>query len=290
MKAGIFSIYSIRFVKGENNTLRSILKNNFIFLELVLLPVVIIAQTTEIREDFKKFYDEYNVEGSFVLYDPSNDKYIFYNQSQFKQPFTPASTFKICNSLIGLETGVIENENFVIHWDSVKRRIPNWNQDQDLKSAYKNSTVWYYQELARRVGGEKMKYWLDKSNYGNADTSGGIDKFWLTGGLKITPARQIDFLKRLNENSLPFSKRSMDIVKKIMIAKDTSDYVVRVKTGWGEQENTNIGWFVGYVEKGKDVYYFATCIQTKDYENINFAKARIDITYLILDELKITTK
>ena len=190
-------------------------------------------QTTEIRNDFKKYYDQFDVDGSFVLYDPQDDKYILYNQNQFNQRFTPASTFKICNSLIGLETGVIKNENFIIPWDSVMRKYPKWNNDHDLKTAFKNSTVWYYQELARQVGGQQMKYWLDKTNYGNTDTSGGIDKFWLTGGLRISPKQQIDFLKQFHDNQLPFSQRSLDIVKNIMIAKDTLGYTVRAKSGWG---------------------------------------------------------
>lgn len=257
---------------------------------VLVVTVFIQAQTTEFRADFNKYYNQYNVEGSFVLYDQSNDKYIFYNQSQFKQPFTPASTFKICNSLIGLETGVIKDENFIIPWDSVIRRIPAWNKDQDLKTAFKNSTVWYYQELASRVGGEQMKYWLEKANYGNADTLGGIDKFWLTGGLRISPEQQIDFIKRLHNNQLPFSQKTMNLVKNIMIARDTLGYVIRAKTGWGEQDDTNIGWYVGYMEKENKVYYFANCIQTTDSENKDFARARIDIVYLILDELQLLKK
>jgi beta-lactamase class D len=263
-------------------------------LFLIIIVLVLYAckhqQTIETRNDFKKYYDEYNVTGSFVLYDQNQDKYIFYNQSQFEQPFTPASTFKICNSLIGLETGVTKDENFVIPWDSVARWLPAWNKDQDLMTAFKNSTVWYYQELARRVGSERMKYWLEKANYGNTDTSGGIDGFWLTGGLRITPEQQIDFLKRLHDNRLPFSQRSMDIVKEIMIAKDTLGYVIRAKTGWGEQDDTNIGWYVGYVEKDNNVYYFVNCIQTADFENKDFAKARIEIVYQIFNELKLIKK
>lgn len=243
------------------------------------------AQKNEVRNDFKKYYDQFSVQGSFILYDQQNDKYTFYNQEQTKQSFTPASTFKICNSLIGLETGVIGDENFVITWDSVVRQNSKWNQDHDLKTAFKNSTVWYYQELARRVGGQQMKLWLDKANYGNADTSGGIDKFWLTGGLLITPQQQIDFLVKLRNNKLPFSQRSMDIVKKIMIEKDTLDYVIRGKSGWGAKED--IGWFVGYIEIGENVYYFANCIQATDF---NKANARRDIVYLILDDLKLTKK
>jgi beta-lactamase class D len=268
------------------------LKRTITLMAAVILGLIACRQqqTTETRNDLKKFYDQYKVDGSFVLYAQSNDKYFFYNQSQFKQQFTPASTFKICNSLIGLETGVIKDENFIIPWDSITRRIPAWNKDQDLKTALKNSTVWYYQELAKRVGGEKMKYWLDKANYGNADTSGGIDKFWLSGGLRITPEQQVNFLKRLHDNTLPFSQRSIDIVKNIMIAKDTLGYVVRAKTGWGEQDNKEIGWYVGYVETKDNVYYFANCIQTTDSENKEFARARIEIVYQILEELKITKK
>jgi len=241
-------------------------------------------QTTETRDDFKKYYDQFQVEGSFVLYDQNNDKFIFYNREQLKQQFSPASTFKICNSLIGLETGIIKDENFIIPWDSIVRDNPKWNKDHDLKSAFKNSTVWYYRELARRVGGEKMKYWLDKSQFGNADTSGGLDLFWLTGGLRITPEQQIDFLKRLHENKLPFSKRTTEIVKNIMIVKDTLGYKLRAKSGWADDSVKSAGWYVGYLETKDNVYYFSNCIQTNDFSK---AKARIDIAYLILDELKL---
>lgn len=268
------------------------IKRTIIILTLLVLGLTSWKKkkTNEVHDSFKKYYKQFHVEGSFVLYDQKQDKYIFYNKDQFMQSFTPASTFKICNSLIGLETGVIKDENFVIPWDSLIRQNSNWNCDHDLKNAFKNSTVWYYQELARRVGGKRMKEWLEKVNYGNADTLGGIDKFWLSGGLRISPEQQIDFLKRLHNNQLPFSLLSMDIVKNIMITKDTLDYVIRAKTGWGVQDNKDIGWYVGYVETKDNVYYFANCIQSSDMNNKNFAKSRIDITYLILEELKITKK
>lgn len=252
-------------------------------------------QAAEIREDFKKYYNQFQVEGSFALYDAQKDKYTFYNQDQFKQAFSPASTFKICNSLIGLETGVIKDQNFVIPWDSIVRN-PVWDKDHDLKTAFANSTVWYYQELAKRVGGEKMKYWIDQANYGNLDTSGGIDKFWLDGGLRISPEQQIDFLKRLHDYKLPFSKRSVDIVKNIMITKNTSDYVIRGKTGWGGHGSKDVGWYVGYVETKDNVYYFTNCVQI-DSEQLNdvnraisFDNSRIEIIYKILEELKLTKK
>lgn len=265
-------------------------KQTILTASMVIIVLMGFSQKTktEVRNDFKKYYDQFSVKGSFILYDQKNEKYIFYNQEQSKQTFTPASTFKICNSLIGLETGVIKDENFMIPWDSVVRQNPKWNQDHDLKTAFKNSTVWYYQELARRVGGKQMKHWLDTVKYGNADTSGGIDKFWLRGGLRITPQQQIDFLIKLRNNKLPFSQRSMDIVKKIMVEKDTLGYVIRGKSGWGEQPNSeNIGWFVGYIETEGNVYYFANCIQTTDFNKVN---ARREIVYSILDDLNITKK
>lgn len=243
---------------------------------------------TELRNDFKKYYDQYKVGGSFVLYDQEKDTYIYYNERQSNEMFCPASTFKICNSLIGLETGVISDADFVIKWDGKVWQNTKWNKDHDLESAFKNSTVWYYRELAKRVGGADMKSWLDKARYGNADTTGGIDQFWLKGGLRISPAQQISFLKRFHDNELPFSKRNVAIVKQIMIVKDTLGYVVRAKSGWSDEEKRNVGWYIGYVEKAGKVYYFSNCIQTSDLDNNDFAKARIEIVTRILNELKIT--
>ena len=257
----------------------------------LLIALVVSAarpqSSNEVRDELKKYFDEFHVQGSFVLYDMSNDKYIFCNQEQFKKSFIPASTFKICNSLIGLETGVIKDENFVMTWDGVVRPVAEWNKDQDMKTAFRMSTVWYYQELARRVGGKRMKYWLDKANYGNADTSGGIDSFWLTGGLRITPEQQIDFLRRLYGNDLPFTRRTVDIVKKIMIVRDTVDLTLRAKTGRSSQDGQDIGWYVGYLQVKNNVYFFATCIQCANPGNPDFARARIEITLRILRELRL---
>jgi beta-lactamase class D len=256
-----------------------------IFATISLFTSCKVKPSEEVRNDFKKYYDQYHVDGSFVLYDLKNDHYIFYNPAQYHKAYTPASTFKICNSLIGLETGVIRDENFLIKWDSVIRHIPSWNKDQDLKTAFHNSTVWYYQELARRVGKDKMKYWLDKTKYGNKDTSGSIDKFWLSGGLRISPAEQLIFLKKLCQNELPFSKRSIDIVKKIMIAKDTNGCIIRAKTGWGYQDNKDIGWYVGYIESKGNTYFFVNCIQSSIPDNPDFARARFDIFYKVIGEI-----
>ncbi|MEI2274343.1 class D beta-lactamase [Sphingobacterium sp. ML3W] len=242
-----------------------------------------------IREDFKQFYDNYKVRGSFIMYDQKNDQYTIYNQEQISVPFTPASTFKICNSLISLETGVVKDQYAVFKWDGKERQLAVWNKDTDMKDAFKNSTVWYYQELARHIGERRMKNWLDKAKYGNADITGGIDGFWLSGKLRITPNEQVDFLRRLHDDKLPFSKRSMDIVKDIMIVKDTLGSVVRAKTGSGKQDQQYVGWYVGYVTTKDNIYYFSNCIQSTN-KNPDFGKARFEILSDILDELKVLQK
>jgi len=256
---------------------------------LAVLCNTVVAQqrNVEVRDDFRKHFEHFHVQGSFTMFDLKNNKWILCNQEQTKWAFIPASTFKICNSLIGLETDVITDENFLIKWDGIVRSRPEWNKDHDLKTAFKNSTVWYYQELARRVGGERMKKWLDMIGYGNADTSGGIDLFWLSGRLRITPVQQVLFLKRLYGDQLPFSKRTMDIVKRIMVAKDTATYTLRAKTGWGEQNKQDIGWYVGYLQTRNNVFFFATCIQRPQSNESSFLNARIEITLSILRELKL---
>ena len=239
-----------------------------------------------IRNDFKKFYDKYNVQGSFVIYNRNKDVYTYYNKEQTSQPFTPASTFKICNTLISLDSKVIDDENVVIKWDGKERQNSAWNHDTNMRDAFKNSTVWFYQELARRVGEKRMNELIKKAHYGNYDISGGIDAFWLTGGLRVTPNQQIDFLRKLQSGKLPFSKSSMDILKDIMIVDNKPSYVIRAKTGSGKQDGKYVGWYVGYVTTKDNVFYFSNCIQTTE-KNPDFNIARIEISNVILDEIGI---
>lgn len=252
-----------------------------------LPPPIKIAAHDTLRPDFKKYYDAFKVDGCFVLFDVNKSSYTYYNKDKCAVATTPASTFKIPNSMIGLETGVIKDENYVIKWDGKKRWNENWNQDTDLKMAYKNSTVWYYQELARRVGPQRMKEWVEKINYGNKKISGKIDEFWLNDTLKISPVQQIDFLTNLSQNKLPFSKRTVDITKNIMIAKDTTNFKLHAKTGWGANGKNDLGWYVGYIEADNNTYVFANRIETPDTNNADFGHARIDICYSIFKDLGI---
>lgn len=237
---------------------------------------------TGYETDFSKFFEGYS--GAFVLYDVSNNFYVRYNEEQCKKRLSPCSTFKIPNSLIALETGVANDENFTLKWDGTKQPIDSWNKDHTLKSAIANSVVWYYRELARRIGEEKMKYYIQKLNYGNMDISGGLDKFWLMSSIEISANEQLEFIFKLYKNELPFSKRTIDIVKDIMTLEKNDNFILRGKTGSGSKENYSQGWFVGYVEHKNNAFIFTTNIIAPD--GANGVKAK-EITYNILKSLKL---
>ncbi|MEE3715780.1 class D beta-lactamase [Tumidithrix elongata RA019] len=239
------------------------------------------------RSDFGKYFQQAGVKGTFLLYDLKEDRYFVYDAKRANTSFLPASTFKVFNSLVALETGAIADENVVIKWDGIKRELPEWNQDQTLRSAIKYSTVWFYQELARRIGSTRMQRYINLANYGNRDIGGGIDRFWLDGKIRISPKEQIDFLVKLYQNKLPFSKRSLAIVKDIMIREKTDEYVLRGKTGWASSVKPNIGWFVGYLELGDRPFFFAINI---DIQKPDDAKARINITKQILSAMNLLPK
>ncbi len=223
--------------------------------------------------------------GAFVLFNRNDDRFIRYNPERCSTAFLPASTFKILNSLIGLETGVIQDENFKIKWDGTPYDVPSWNQDQTLKTAIQNSVVWYYQEVARRIGPESMQHYVELTDYGNNDTSGKIDTFWLEGALRISADQQVDFLRRFYQNELPFSTRSTDIVRQILVLEQTDAYTFSGKTGSVQRTAIFTGWFVGYLERDDNVYFFATNLESKNVDGFANGAAALKITRDILTEL-----
>ncbi|HEX8285381.1 MAG TPA: penicillin-binding transpeptidase domain-containing protein [Pyrinomonadaceae bacterium] len=242
------------------------------------------ASADDLAAYFKQFPN-----GAFVLYDLKRDRYLRYNAARCRERFSPFSTFKIPNSLIGLDTGVIPDAEFVIKWDAEKYpafsqdTLPfsAWWQDQTLRTALKRSVVWYYRELALKVGEKRMRDYVKRLRYGNEDATGPLNGFWLNSSLKISADEQVDFLRRLYKEELPVSKRSIKIVKEIATLEETPDYKLSGKTGGGPLgENRYLGWFVGYVETKDDTYFFATEIEGPTYVSIR--DDRIALTKRIL--------
>ncbi len=235
-----------------------------IFLALIGLPPAL-SQPKESVQDLSSYF--HGLDGAFVLYDHGANTWKRFNPERCRTRYSPASTFKIPNSLIGLETGVIRDQHFVIPWDSVHRNIEAWNRDHDLQSAIANSVVWYYQELARRVRENRMKELVEKIGYGNMDISGGIDRFWLGSTLEISADEQVDFLRRLYANALPFSVRSLNIVRDILVLVKTDRYTLRGKTGFTNFNDSHaVSWFVGYIETAQNVWFFACNVVSENAE------------------------
>ena len=236
-------------------------------------------------DSLKKYFDDEKVNGCFGMYDNGLGHFTIYNIKRFRDSsFTPASTFKIVNSLIGIQTGVVSDEHMIIKWDSVKRWNPDWNQDMDMAQAFKVSCVPYFQEVARRIGKDTMKKWIDSLGYGNKNISGPVDSFWLNNHLKITPDEELGLVKKLYFSQLPFYERTQNIVRKMMLREDNANYQLSYKTGFGDRENGNhIGWVVGWIEENKHPYFFVLNIESAD-PHVDIVNARLKILNAILKQ------
>jgi beta-lactamase class D len=228
-------------------------------------------QRSEIRESLAKRFTDDGTVGTFVGYKTDDYLIIASDTDRSGQAFLPASTYKIPNSLIALETGVVQDpDRDVFKWDGVKRGIEAWNQDHTLRSAIAASAVPVYQEIARRIGPERMQKYIDLFEYGNRNIGGGIDQFWLTGELRIDPVQQIDFLDRLRRGVLPISKRSQDLVRDILPVTTAGEATIRAKTGLlgAERGQPSLGWLVGWAEKGSAQTVFALNLDVHEPRHI----------------------
>lgn len=189
------------------------------------------------------------------------DRVYVCNPERRLQQFTPESSFKVPNALIGLEVGAVLDEYDVKRWDGVVRPFEVWNRDHSLTSAMRASAIWYYQAMARDIGTERMKNYVERIHCGNMDISGGIDTFWLDNSLKISAAEQVGFIEKLVEETLPFQEQTMKTVKRIMIDNDQDNYIVHGKTGT-RLSDMGLGWYVGYVKRGKTDWVFATNVDS----------------------------
>jgi beta-lactamase class D len=226
---------------------------------------------SEFRESLAKRFTDEGTAGTFVGYKVDDYLVIASDKERSGQGMLPASTFKIPNSVIALETGVVgDPDKDVFKWDGVVRSIASWNSDHTLRSAIAVSAVPVYQEIARRIGAERMQKYLDLFEYGNRDIGGGIDQFWLTGNLRIDPVQQIDFVDRLRRGTLPVSKRSQELVRDILPVTKVGDSVIRAKSGLlgAEIGKPSLGWMVGWTEKGSANTVFALNMDCKEPRHI----------------------
>jgi beta-lactamase class D len=240
--------------------------------------------------DLSPIFDRASVSGTFTMLNDQTGNFVRYDPKRAATRYLPASTFKIPNSLIALETKVATAPDFLIKWDPTRDPQlswwpPIWAKDHTMRTALPNSVVWYYQEIARRVGQGRMQSFVNRFGYGNRDISGGIDQFWLTGGLRISADEQVDFLRRFYKGQLGISNTTTQTVKDLLVLEQTPQYRLSGKSGWvglGEASAPQLGWLVGYLERDGNVYFFAMNIDIKKNED---AAARLVITKAIFHEL-----
>jgi beta-lactamase class D len=252
-----------------------------------LTTCLLACSPNNVKEDnsLKKYFDENKVTGCFALLNNSTGKFTVYNLKRYRDSsYLPASTFKIVNSLIGLQTGKIINDSMVIKWDGVKRR-PEWNKDLTMYEAFRVSAVNYYQEVARRIGKDTLQFWLDSLGYGTKKITTAVDSFWLDNSLKVTPDEQLGLVKKLYFNQLPFFKTYQQMVKNAMLFENNTNYKLSYKTGWGfTEKDHSLGWIVGWVEENKHPYFFVLNIESSD-PDFDMGKVRMKMLKDILKEL-----
>lgn len=239
---------------------------------VVLCFISCSPNNVDVDDSLGKHFKENNVEGTFALLNNNTGRFTIYNLNRYRDSaYLPASTFKIVNSLIGLQTGVITNDSMVIKWDGKVRPFAAWNKDLSMYEAFRVSAVPYYQEVARRIGKDTMQQWLDTLSYGTKKITSKIDTFWLDHSLKITPDEEMGLVKKLYFDQLPFNKLNQGIVKKAMLFEDKPEYKLSYKTGWGFWDSIHqkhIGWVVGWIEENKHPYFFVLNLESskKDFD------------------------
>ena len=73
-----------------------------------------------------------------------------------------------------------------------------------------------------------------------------------------------------------------------MVIEEQDNFRLSGKTGWSIRNGNNNGWFVGYVEKDNNVYFFATNVEPEEEFNMDmFPMIRKEITYKALKQLNI---
>ena len=215
------------------------------------------------------------VTGAFVSLDLGSGVYSRVNPAGCATRHSPFSTFKLPSSLIALQTGVVTDPDARWRWDAARYPPPSpapggdyvtlWKQDQDLRTALSRSIVWFFREVATKVGEPRMKQWLTTFDYGNEDVSGGLDRFWLGSSLRISPDEQVAFLARLQRGQLPVARKNLELVQEILTQDTGPGYRLVGKTG---SSGDGEGWLVGWVETPGGGCAFALHLQAKGYDEM----------------------
>jgi len=209
------------------------------------------------------------------------------NESRAKMPLSPFSTFKVINSLIGLDLGVIKDTKQILTYDEASYPKQPWWPPvwklpyYDLSTAFKYSMVAIYRQLAKDIGEQNMLSYLKKMHYGNEDISSGLDNFWLNGSMKISAQEQTQLLQKIYHNQFAFNAQAISSLKEVMLTETNDDYRLFAKTGAGKVEDgTMLGWYIGFVENATGVHFFAFNFDSPSYGEMKDNRIKIATNHL----------
>ena len=238
-----------------------------------------------VRADWGAAFEHRGLDGTFVLYDPGAGQTSRYNPDRAAERFVPASTFKLYNALVALETGVVGDPDSAFVWDGVERGVPAWNRDQSLREGLANSTVWLYQRVARRVGAGRYRAAFAREPYGNGLVGDSVATFWLVGPLAISADEEVRFVDGLRQGALAFSPETQATVRDMApVLVDTAGVRLLAKTGLGQPPGEpQIGWLVGWVERPDGDVVFALNAEAARTDAADLIPARLAIAREILE-------
>lgn len=225
---------------------------------------------TVVKPSLDALFHKAGVEGALVVLDLEQDRLILSDEVRCQSRFIPASTFKMLNALIALETGVVDVEE-VFPWDGQPQSYPAWEKNMTLKEAMQVSAVPVFQVIARRIGLERMRTLVRKVGFGNNDIGDTVDRFWLDGPLTISAIEEARFVASLTQSKLPFQKHTQKIVQDLIPTDTVGKFRVHGKTGWATKTMT--GWYTGWLERpGYPVIAFSLNMTMRSIEEAPLRK------------------
>lgn len=270
----------MRFPGNSLTSLKLVISRKILILKTflsILALTFLLGSCTQnnVTEDdsLKQYFDAAGVAGTFGMFDNGQGHFTIYNLKRFRDSaYLPAATFDIVQSLVGIQTGVVNNDSSLIGdlskstWvDSaalLSSQIPAHTDlcrapAMRLREAFRYSCTKAFQGLSQRIGKDTLKKWIDSLSYGNRDISSAVDTFWLDNHLTITADEQLGLVKRLYFDQLPFFVRSQKIVREMMLRESNSNYQLSYKIGTGIRKDGHIlTWVTGWVEENKHPYFF----------------------------------
>jgi beta-lactamase class D len=235
-------------------------------LALALALALRTAAGQEMREapQLGTFFSAQNLKGTFVVHGLTANDWVVFDAARARERFVPASTFKIPNTLIGLDAGAVKDVDEIVPYGGKPQPFKQWEHDMALREAMKVSAVPIYQELARRIGLKRMHAEVKAFHYGNQKVGEVVDRFWLDGPLKISAVEQVQFLSKLVQRKLPVSETAVAAVEEITLQERTDTQEVHFKTGY----NPPVGWVVGWAKSKAGICTFALNIEMHSMDDV----------------------